>query len=445
MEKLPQRFLKNWAKQGFGRNDGIFLLALSGGIDSMVLANLLLEAKIPFAVAHCNFSLRGMDSDGDAAFVKVWCDERKITCHVRVFDTKKIAEEKKESTQLAARNLRYAWFDELCSEHKYAGILTAHHADDVAETVLINLCRGTGIAGLHGIRAKYGKVLRPLLFACRKEIAAFAESQNIAWREDASNAKTDYLRNAFRHEILPRIESILPGAAQRIAETAQRVAETEIIYRASLEKLLTRLVQARGRDFYMPINLLKKQAALQTLAFEIFSKFSYSPEQIPEILKLMNSESGSRIMSSSHRVFRHRDFLVVTTNAAPAADLMVIDSVPSIMETNLGQFVFTLEDDHKKPFEDGNIACFDADKITFPLVLRTRREGDYFYPFGMGMKKKKLKKFLIDRKLGVHEKESIRILESDKKILWVVGQRIDERFKVTVNTDKVLKVVFKPI
>lgn len=444
MEMLAQRFAKNWSRQGFGGVGDVFLLALSGGIDSMVLANLLYDSKIPFAVAHCNFSLRGKDSDEDAAFVVSWCKQRKITCHVQVFDTKKIAAVRKESTQLAARNLRYAWFEELCKNEKYRGVLTAHHADDVAETVLINLCRGTGIAGLHGILAKSGMVFRPLLFADRMAISTFAKEEGIVWREDVSNAKTDYLRNAFRHEILPKMEALLPGAAQRIMETAQRVAETELIYRTSLEKHLKRLIQPRGKDIYIPINLLKKQAAQRTLAFEVFSKFSFSPEQIPEVLKLMNGESGSVIYSSSHRVIRHRDFLVITTNAAPTADLILIEAIPTTIETEQGTFLFSLKDAGEKVADDRDLALLDFDKVNLPLVLRTRREGDYFYPLGMGMKKKKLKKFLIDKKLGLHEKESIRILESDKHILWVVGQRIDERFKLNAHTTKVLRVKFIP-
>lgn len=445
MKDLLQRFKRNWKEQGFVSVASPFLLAMSGGIDSMVLANLLYAAGIRFCVAHCNFSLRAEASDKDAELVMQWCTEREIPVHLKVFDTKSYANTHKVSTQVAARNLRYTWFAELCKTNGYAGVLTAHHADDVAETVLMNLCKGTGISGLHGILPMAGLVFRPLLFASKQDIVRYAQLKQINWREDASNAKMDYLRNAMRLDVLPKIDALLPGAAQHIADTAQRISEAELIYRPLLQKILGRLEQARGRDVYVPLNLLKKQAAKHLVAFELFSKYGFAPKQIQEILNLELSESGSMVCSDTHRVIRHREFLVITTKAEPGADLILIDKVPTTIHTSVGAFVFSWKEAKVEVNIAQSDALLDADKIQFPLVLRTRKEADYFYPLGMGMKKKKLKKFLIDQKLSIPEKEQIRVLEMDQKILWIAGLRIDERFKVTDATQRILCVRFQPI
>ncbi|MBS1644776.1 MAG: tRNA lysidine(34) synthetase TilS [Bacteroidetes bacterium] len=444
MEELLSRFEKNWQQQGFAAFSAPFLLAMSGGIDSMVLGDLLTKAGVKFSVAHCNFSLRGAASDGDAQFVQDWSLQRNLHFHLKVFDTATFAVQQKLSTQVAARNLRYDWFWELCAREKYAGVITAHHADDVAETVLMNLCKGTGIAGLHGIRPRMGPVFRPLLFADKKEIWSYAASNDITWREDASNAKTDYLRNAFRHSVLTKIDELLPGAARQISLTAQRIAEAEIIYQSALQRILTKLTLQRGKDIYVPLKLLLKQPSKNLLAYEIFSGYGFSSGQIQEVLSLAERGSGSMVCSASHRVLRHRDFLVVTTKANTEADLVLVDQLPAKIECSVGVFDFSIVPKGDK-INDGQLeASIDADRIQLPLLLRSRKEGDYFYPLGMGMKKKKLKKFLIDQKLGVHEKESVRVLEFDRKILWVAGHRLDERFKVTETTQRILKIRFTP-
>lgn len=444
MKDLVRRFSEHWQKRGFDNVSGPALLALSGGVDSVVLANLLLAARIPFAAAHCNFSLRAADSAGDAAFVQDWCASRGITCHTETFKTAEIAAKGGKSIQVTARDLRYKWFEQLCGKYHYAAVLTAHHADDVAETMLINLCRGTGIAGLHGIPERRGKVIRPLLFATRDNIVAFALEQNIQWREDASNAKTDYLRNAIRHEVLSRLETLMPGASSRIAETATRIGEAEGFYRQSMEKRLAKLMQQRGRDWYIPVKLLKKSDGLNAIAYELFTPFGFSPEQIPHILRLLHSESGRSVDAPAHRVIRHRDFLVITSKEEQAADILFIEEVPKTVHTAEGEFIFSWTSASGQINSDADTALLHGDDIILPLILRTRREGDYFYPLGMGGKKKKLKRFLIDIKAPIHEKDRIRILEWDRKILWIAGKRIDERFIVRQDTKRILKVVFQP-
>ncbi len=444
MEDLETKFIAHVANRGYRSGDRPVLLALSGGMDSMVLAHLLLASGIPFAAAHCNFKLRGDASDGDEAFVAAWAAARGLVCHVRSFDTKAYASEQGLSTQMAARDLRYSWFEELRRRHDYAAILTAHHAGDVAETMLINLMRGSGIAGLHGIPERNGAVIRPLLFASRAEIAEYAAGNGIEWREDASNAKADYLRNALRHDVMPTLEDLMPGAGKRMAETAARIAETEIIFRKAVARKLGRLMEQRGRDQYVPIRLLRKQEGLSALAFELFTPFGFSPDQVQQILRLMDSDSGKGVHSVTHRVIRHRDFLVVSAQVPLEADLVVIDELPAKVETADGAFELSWDDPGGAISTDPDVALLDADEIGLPLLLRTRREGDYFYPLGMGGKKKKLKRFLIDAKVPVHQKDRIRILEWDRKILWIAGMRIDERFKLRPGTKRVLKVVFLP-
>jgi tRNA(Ile)-lysidine synthase len=442
MEDLALRFTRHWKAKNFPSDNSIVLLALSGGLDSMVLAHLLLAARVPFAAAHVNFNLRAQDANDDALFVQGWCAANHIICHYADFATAAIAVEKQQSIQVTARELRYTWFEEIRKSHKYSAILTAHHSGDVAETMLINLSRGTGIAGLHGIPERTGAIIRPLLFASRADIQNYAASKQISWREDASNASDKYLRNAIRLHILPKLEELMPGAGTRIAETAARLLGTEGIYRKALNHRLARLKEQRGKDWYVPIRLLEKQAELSTLAYELFAPHNFSPDQIRHILELLHSDSGRQVISNTHRVIRNRDFLVITSLEEVEANLILIDSVPSTHQTAEGVFSFSWADASDPIPDDQAIALLNADNLSFPLILRTRREGDYFYPLGMGMKKKKLKRFLIDTKTPLHEKDRIRILESDKKILWVAGKRIDERFKILPSAKRVLKVKF---
>jgi tRNA(Ile)-lysidine synthase len=442
MKDLAQRFSEHWKTKKFPT--GQMLLALSGGIDSMVLAHLLRKAGISFAAAHCNFMLRGKDADDDTAFVQEWCATNDVRCHTISFDTKMLAARRRQSIQTTARDLRYEWFETLRKEHRYTAILTAHHAGDVAETMLINLSRGSGIAGLHGIPERNGAIMRPLLFASRADIAEYAAINEIAWREDASNATDNYLRNAIRLHVLPQLENLLPGAVARMAMTAARLHGTELIYRKALDRRLRRLKEQRGKDWYIPLRLLLQEAAPDTIAYELFTPFGFSSEQIPQILSLAEAESGKQVLSDTYRVIRHRDFLVVTAIEERDAGLILVTGIPTHIHTAEGSFHFSWADAQAPVSTDANIAMIDGDTLSFPLVLRTRREGDYFYPLGMGMKKKKLKRFLIDIKTPLQEKDRVRILECDKKILWITGKRIDERFKVRPTTERVLKIVFEP-
>ncbi len=438
--RLLKEFKEKWELGGFARPAEVVLLAVSGGSDSMVMADLFLKCSISFAVAHCNFGLRGEESDRDERLVRDWCLLNNITCHAVLFDTKHQALERKKGTQETARDLRYQWFEEIRIEHGYAKIVTAHHANDNVETMLINLLKGTGIGGLHGIRLVNGHIIRPLLFATKERIAAYAAEHSVPYRDDASNATDDYLRNAVRHHVIPAMQQWFPGVVDNVNQSISRFGEAEILYRKAIEQERKQLIEQRGQDWYIPIRKLKLRQPLATICYELLLPFGFSPGQAPEVIGLLSSISGHYVASATYRVIRNRDFLVVTALPEPAADLVLVESAPSTVETGKYLFSFAIKDKPAQIPEDKNEAWLDMKDISFPLVLRKWRNGDYLYPLGMKMKMKKVSRLLIDTKTALQEKEEIRLLECNKRIAWVSGIRIDERFKVDNNTKKVLVV-----
>lgn len=408
------------------------LAAVSGGVDSMVLAALLHEAGFPFAIAHCNFQLRGADSDTDARFVEAWAAARNVPFFRKNFNTEAEAEKGGWGIQETARRLRYDWFETLRKERNFAAIATAHHADDSAETVLMNLFRGTGIRGLHGILPRQGKIIRPLLFASKEEILYYAAENGIDFREDASNDSSDYSRNVLRHHILPAIQTQYPQALKAIAETATRLAGAEILYEKSAAKLRKKLLEPRGNDYYLPLRLWQKTEAADALLFELLQPFGFSGGMIPEIKKLFVAQSGHYLDSATHRLLRHRHFLVLTVRneAAPSADLYLIEKGVETVLFPDGKLHPAAIEAPENLIAPPEVALLNAAALEWPLVLRRWKAGDYFYPLGMGGKKKKVARFLIDQKLSIAQKEKVWVLESNKRIAWVVGLRIDERFKV---------------
>ena len=441
MEKdLLHQFREHWAGKRYELKGKGVLLAVSGGADSMVMAHLFLMAGIPFGVAHCNFGLRAHESDMDEQLVREWCVRHSIEFHSTRFDTKQKAAEWKKGTQETARILRYEWFEAIRAGFHYDKVATAHHADDNMETLLINLFKGTGIGGLHGILPENGVIIRPLLFASKDMMAAYATANDVAYREDASNATDDYLRNAVRHNIVPVVKQWFPNAVQHVNESISRFAEAEVLYRKAIEAERKKLIEKRGQDYYIPIRKLKNHEPLATICYELMLPFGFSSGQIPNVVGLLSSETGHYVTSSSHRVIRNREFLIVTTIPSEAADLISIDTVPAIVQAGKYQYSFSIADKPSAIATDANIATIDLTGIEFPIVLRKWRTGDYFYPLGMKMKKKKVSRLLIDEKVPLHQKEEIRILECGERVAWVSGIRLDERFKIKDSTTKVLLV-----
>lgn len=410
----------------------------------MVLAHLCLEAGLSFGIGHCNFSLRGAESDGDEQFVRDWALSHNIPFYSTRFDTASIAEELKTGIQETARKLRYDWLEHIRSGNGYASIATAHHAQDNAETLLINLFRGTGISGLHGIPERNGRIIRPLLFAAGTDIDAYVAEKNIAFREDSSNSSDKYLRNALRMHILPVAEQYFPGVVQNLNSSIGRFAQAEQVYRKAMDKMLAKLKDNRGGEVYIPVLKLLKTAPLETTIYELFQPYGFGPAQVDEIFKLAISSSGKFMESDTHRLIRDRNFLILTAKKAPDTGFYLVDNVPGKLTAGKHEFSFSL---HEKPVTitpDSNVAFIDADMLQYPLILRKWRTGDYFYPLGMGMKKKKLSRFFIDQKIPLHRKEEIWVLEDHKRIVWVAGLRLDERYRVDESTKKLLKVTMSP-
>ncbi|MBC7555301.1 MAG: tRNA lysidine(34) synthetase TilS [Taibaiella sp.] len=442
---LLKQFQQHWAEQKFVIPGQRVLLTVSGGIDSMVLAELFLKAGIPFSVAHCNFQLRGNDSLLDEAFVIDWCTANNVERHVTRFETKSRSEEWKKGTQETARILRYEWFEVLRKEHGFAAIVTAHHANDNVETMLINLFKGTGIAGMHGILPVSNNIIRPLLFAKKEEILAYAAENNITHREDSSNASDDYLRNNLRHNVVPAILAAFPNALTAISESIGRFAEAEVLYKKAVNHERKRLLEQRGKDFYIPVFKLMQCQPLATIVYELIGPFGFATAQVGQVISLMNADTGHYITSSSHRIIKNRDFLIITTLPAATADIILIEALPCVVETERYHFSFVLKETPEDLVCPPDTAYIDFEKAEFPLILRKWKIGDYFYPLGMNMKKKKVSRVLINDKIPIHEKEHVWVLESAKRIAWLAGMRLDERFKVRPNTRQVIVVKMKKI
>ncbi len=435
---LLKKFQENWRRHGFNTIQQPILLAVSAGSDSMVMAHLFLESAIPFVVAHCNFQLRGEEADKDEELVRNWCAPNNIEFYNVRFDTAAKVEQWKKGVQETARILRYDWLEQIRSQHQYAAIATAHHANDNAETLLMNLFKGTGISGLHGILPENGRIIRPLLFAAKKDIAGYTQQNNVPYREDASNSSDKYTRNDIRLNILPVIEKSFPNIISSLNNSIQRFAEAEELYKKAIEQERKKLLERRGKDYYVAIKKLEKRQPLHTICYELFKPFGFATGQVQDIIGLLSSESGHYLISPTHRIIRNRDFLIITVFDTRQADFITIENIPLTLRAGDRQYKFKHTHVPAEIPTDSNMAYIDAAKLEQPLILRRWKQGDYFYPLGMGMKKKKLSRFLIDKKIPLHDKENVWVLESNKRIVWVAGHRLDERFKVKPGTKEVL-------
>ena len=423
-------------KKLFSKKDKL-LLAVSGGVDSMVLLELMKVSGFNIEVAHCNFQLRGIESDADEDCVRKTCSASGLQIHLKRFDTALFAEHHKLSIQVAARELRYQWFNEMLNENKFVWILTAHHANDNVETIMMNFFKGTGIVGLAGMKEKGGgiggKLLRPLLYFHKSEILAFATERNLIWREDASNSINKYTRNFFRNELLPSVAKVYPEVEANLMNNVKRFSDAAIIYKKAIEEITSRLIEKKGEEIHVSVLKLIKTPAFETVYYEIISQYGFTSEQLKDALSLLESETGKYISSSSHRIIRNRQWIVIVPNADSSVNLIVIEKEDASVLFGHQKLMINKISEIPEFSSDSTKVVLDWSTVKFPLILRKWKQGDYFYPLGM-QKKKKLSRFFIDNKLSLSDKEKVWLLESEKKIIWVLGLRIDDRFKVTPQT-----------
>ena len=439
------------------------LLAVSGGVDSVVLCELCKQAGYSFIIAHCNFKLRGAESERDAAFVQQLAQNYNVPFLKKEFNTAEYAEKNKVSIQEAARELRYGWFEEILKsevgskmyENLKPGtwnlepgtvcrlpsaLLTAHHLDDNIETMLMHFFRGTGIHGLRGMLPKQGHIVRPLLFARKQELKQFATENNLTWVEDSSNAVDKYSRNYFRNQLIPLVQHIYPEAENNLAGNLRRFADMEQLYEQALALHKKKLLEYKGEEVHIPILKLQKSEPLHSIVYEIIRDFGFSAAQVEEVIKLLGSESGRYVQSATHRIIKNRRWLIIAHTQAEQAQTIAIDADEDrIVFENGALALAQIKDKNVQLVNDPAIALIDQSTLQFPLLLRKWKRGDYFYPLGL-KKKKKLARFFIDQKLSMTDKEKVWVLESNKKIVWVVGFRIDDRFKITGSTKQVLRI-----
>lgn len=426
------------------------LLAVSGGVDSVVMAHLFHSAKIKFGIAHCNFQLRGKESGEDERFVKKLSAAYKADVYSKKFKTKKYAGEKGISVQMAARELRYEYFEETRSKYNYDYIAVAHHADDSAETVLLNLIRGTGIAGYHGILPKNKKVIRPLLFASRQEILNYAKKNKIKWREDASNQSDHYLRNKIRLKIIPLLKQINPSILQSFSNHISQMSEVETLYREYIHHLKKELLVKKGNEIHISIPEMVKHASVSTLLFELLSDFGFNSETAAEISESLDSQPGKIFFSSTHQLVKDRQQLLLSEKSLKDDNVYRIQPDAHVFEwkhSKLSIRKITLTSDLREKIlsgeiKDKDIAYLDADLIKFPLTVRKWQKGDYFCPLGM-KNKKLLSDYFIDNKFSVNKKENTWLLFSENCVCWVIGERTDDRYKIRNQSNACMQLMLE--
>lgn len=417
------------------------LLAVSGGIDSMVMAHLFHMLNYKTGIAHCNFSLRGEESDKDEDLVRKFSLENNIPFYTIRFDTKAYAAKNKLSIQMAARELRYKWFEQIRKENGFDFIAVAHNLNDNIETVLINLTRGTGIAGMTGMRPISDKIIRPLLFASREKIEGFQTGYNIPFREDRSNADTKYVRNKIRHLIIPVMKEINPSVETTLNNTAERFAGIYEIVADYILKLKKEISTVKDDHVLFLLDKLKPYEKNKSILFELFKPYGISEALLADLIKVIEGESGGMVITHTHRIIKNRNELILTENKKHSEAIYTINNsdeftlFPGIASAE----ILKIPSDYKIP-ADRNIGCLDMRLISFPLVIRRWKEGDYFFPLGM-KQKKKLSDYFIDKKYSIPDKEKIFILEAGGNIVWIIGDRIDDRFKITRETREVLLLV----
>ncbi len=412
------------------------LLAVSGGLDSMVLLHLFQQLDNEIVVLHCNFQLRGLESFGDQQFIQEYTSQHNILLSFTQFDTEAFANDYKLSTQIAARELRYSWFYEQLEIQEGDYILTAHHADDNLETFLINLSRGTGLDGLTGIPARNDSIIRPLLPFTRKEIEEYAAQNKLSWREDSSNASDKYLRNKIRHHLIPVLKELNPNFMSSFEKTQGYLQESKELVDDAAVIVYQQVAKEKGDEIYFDLNQLLKLANYKSYLYQWLAEFGFTAWD--DIYDLVANQSGKQVFSPEFRLLKNRDYLILSPISLES------NEQEYLIESNQLKVNFPLNllfSDVDTIGATTNSTIFvDQDKLVFPLTLRHWNEGDVFQPFGMEGKSKKVSKLFKDEKLSLIDKEKVWLLCSNNQVVWVIGIRQGERFKIDPNSKKLLKI-----
>ncbi len=413
------------------------LIACSGGVDSIVLTRLCRLLNLEFGIAHCNFNLRGSESDDDEQFVKDFADQVKAPFFVKHFDTQKYTKDHGVSIQMAARELRYTWFREIANEYQYDYILTAHHADDNLETFLINLSRGTGIEGLTGIPEINEIFVRPLLPFSRDQIIEFAKESKVEWREDSSNSSVKYLRNKLRHDVIPDLKSVNPQFLQNFGASLEYLKQGNDFIKGQIFLIKKGLFEyTEGDIIKIPINRLREYGNPRTCLYFLLKEYGFKAWD--DIEKVVTAQSGKQIYSETYRLVKDRDYLLLSPIIEGFSDRSYkIPEEENMIMIPSGTLKFKIVEEMTDV--DLKTIFVDKEKLKYPLTVRKWKEGDYFYPLGM-KGKKKLSKYFKDEKLSLLAKERVWLLCSGKEIIWIINYRADNRFKIIPQTKQILKI-----
>ena len=414
-----------------------FLLSFSGGMDSTVLLWLCYNLEMDFVIAHCNFGLRGAESDEDAIWAQELADKINKKIHVKTFNTNSYAKHNKVSVQIAARELRYAWFTELQKKQGLRYCVTAHHADDNLETFLINLSRGTGIRGLKGIPEKTTSLARPLLVFTRDEIADYALEQRLQWREDSSNREFKYLRNQIRHKVLPRIKETHPAFMQNFARTQQHLSDSQTMLDNHLQEIRKRVFTEKDGVIRISLSALDTLSPKRAYLYGLLSDYGFS--EWSDVESLLEAKSGKLLYSNKYRLIKDRDYLLLQALVSSGSEEFHYPFPVTSIDQPISLQIEEVE--HLGPLSD-SILYLDKETLKDSITVRKWKKGDYFYPFGMQGKKKLLSKYFKDEKMDLIAKEDQWLLCIDKDIAWVIGRRADERFRVTESTKNIIKISY---
>ena len=443
MNNFITRFQSFITENELFAKDERVLLAISGGVDSVVMCHLFQQAGFQFGIAHCNFQLRGEASDGDETFVNNLARKLKVPFFSKSFDTEAFAARHKISIQMAARELRYEWLEQIRQTHDFQWLATAHHLNDSTETFFYNFAKGTGIRGLHGIPLKNERIVRPLLFATKDEILDFAKTENIAYREDASNEEIKYDRNKIRHQVIPVFKALNPDFEQTAADNLRRIREVEFLFDWAVAQIRREVVKEREEKIQINVSkLLDYQFATSTLLYEWLKPFGFHPDLIG---KMLEAQTGAVFYSLTHRLLVDRKSFIIEKQALePQNEQFVITEEIRDLQLNVGNFTFEYKTGRPETFNDDDFTVYlDAEKLRFPLTLRHWQPGDFFYPLGLRGNRQKIQDFFTNQKLARFDKERVWILTSGEDICWVVGYRPDERFKITATTKAYWVIRFK--